>query len=216
MIKINLASRKTSAVVTTESSGKKGLFGLDLSFLKAGRAAAAASGPSIQLNEFRNIALAAVVGFGMFYFIEGEKQKELDTLDGQVSQLQTEQNQLKTEANKITTYEQVKQQLEADEALMRNKLDTIKKLMSDRTTPPRLLLTLAQSIPADVWLREFTLQNSKLTLQGSAASFSQVSEFLRVLNESIFFKNVELRGTEEAKLEGGIEVKNFELTAERR
>lgn len=220
MIKINLALRKTASVVTSETSAAgSGPFGLKLPEFLSSKAPAEGQGPvpsvSIELGDVRNLLVAGLVSYAAMYFIEGEKTKELEELDTQVQVLQAEQTQLRAETNKVQTYDQLKKQLEADEKLMRNKLETIQKLMNDRSSAPKILLTMAQTIPGEVWLRELTAQESRFTLQGSALTFNHVSDFMRGLNGSVFFQNVELKGTEEAK-ESGAEIKNFELTAERR
>jgi Tfp pilus assembly protein PilN len=220
MIKINLALRKTASVVTSETSASTtGPFGLKLPGFLAGKAPAPGQGPvpttSIEFSDVRSLVVGAAACYAVMYFIEGEKEKEIAELDAQVQTLQTEQTQLRAETNKIQTYEQIKKQLEADEQLMRNKLDTIKKLMEGRANSPKILLTMAQTIPPEVWLRELISEENRYTMAGSALSFNHVSDFMRGLNNSVFFQNVELKGTEEAK-DTGTEVKNFELTAERR
>jgi Tfp pilus assembly protein PilN len=219
MIKINLALRKTASVVTSETSVRSAPFGLKLPAFLTPKGAAAGGGMpslSIELGDVRNLLLAGALAFAAMYFIEGEKEKEINELDGQISALQSEQTQLKAETNKVQSYDQIKLQLENDEKLMRNKLQTIQALMNDRASAPRILLTLAQSIPAEVWLRDLLAQENRFTLQGSAVNFNHVSDFMRVLNESAFFKNVQLKGTEEARGEAGGDIKNFEISAERR
>lgn len=219
MIKINLALRKTASVVTSETSVRATPFGLKLpAFLTpkaGGEGAANVSSLAIELGDVRNILVAGVLSYAAMFFIDGEKAKELAELDGQIGALQTEQAQLKAETNKVQTYDQIKLQLENDEKMMRTKLQTVQALMSDRASAPRILLTLAQSIPTEVWLRDLAAKENTFTMQGSAVTFNHVSDFMRALNESAFFKNVQLKGTEEASAGGG-DTKNFELSAERR
>jgi Tfp pilus assembly protein PilN len=211
MIKINLALRKTATPIVSENT-KVGVTGL-LGMVKG--ATGGGVSPSVSIRDLASLIGSVLVGCAVYYQVGEMKLSDLAVLQAEIEGLRNEQTKLKAETEKVATYEQLRKQVEADEKLIRSKLDTIKRLMENRNVPARLLMSLAQNIPADVWLKELRVLDKSVQFQGSALGFNQVSDFMKILGESPFLKAAELRGTEEGRFEG-FEVKNFDLVAERK
>ncbi len=204
MIRINLAKRKMSNVVAGE--GKPGakniLANLDFESFK-----------DLPIRKF---GLPIVVAILATYFLGDFKSQEIQKVQDEITKAMAEQTKLQLELTKTKRFDELKKQIDSDEFMIKTKLQTIEKLIVDRTTPPKLLLALSRAIPADVWLSDLKVNGTEVTLKGSSLDFNQISDFMRNLNESAFFKELNLRSTQQAKDESGLEIAQFELSALRR
>lgn len=208
MIKINLALKKQAAgAATGDEKGKGG-------GVKISRVAIDLD----QLKELpiRQIALVVIVFFGGTYFVEDYKTQEITKIDAEIARAGTEKNKLQSEAAKMKGYEDLKKSLESDEKIMRTKIETIQKLIADRQTPPKVLLAIAEAIPKDVWLQDFKIAKGELAIKGYSLGFNQISDFMKSLNENIYFTDIGLKNTQQTKDEAGVDVASFELSAKRR
>lgn len=206
MIKINLASKK-QAVLTSEvskGSGKAGLGGLDKF--------------TDQLKEMdlRKWVLSIVVGVVATYTLQGYESDALKELDDASAKLFAEQVKIKTEIGKTKGYEDQKKALEADELMIRTKVDTVQKLILDRQLSPKILLAISSGIPSDVWLNEVVIGEEELHLKGSSLGYNQISDFMKSLNETALLSDVRLVTTEQQKDVAGLEVASFEVVAKKR
>jgi type IV pilus assembly protein PilN len=96
----------------------------------------------------------------------------LDKIIGQVKEITTQQEQLK------------------------KKLDTLDKLKAGRSGPVRMLDELSTITPRRLWLRKMEEKTGKVSIQGSAISIDDVSQFMGALKTSKYFGDVELQKTE--------------------
>jgi Tfp pilus assembly protein PilN len=160
--------------------------------------------------------LPVVVAIVAWYMLDTFKEEEMQKLSAIHAKLTSERTALEAEAKKFKGYEEVKKALEQDEFTLRTKIETIQKLIADRSSPPKILLTLATSIPKEVWLSELKLTDKEGSFKGYSMGFGQISDFMKNLNESAYFTDLNIKKTEQAKDEGGAEVAAFELTARRR
>jgi Tfp pilus assembly protein PilN len=208
MIKINLASKKKSALISEQASERGVLSSLGKTRL-------------IDLQELkglplRKFLLPLAVGFLAMFTIDGLKEDQLKKLNARIITLTKESESLHQEFNKTKTYEEIKKNLDADEIALRTKIETVKKLVLDRINPPKILLVLSKSIPDEVWLSEFSMQGPEVVFKGSSLGFTQISDFMKNLGESIFFQDLNLKSTQQVKTETGHEIATFELSAKRR
>jgi Tfp pilus assembly protein PilN len=207
MIKINLATRKQSGASVVQEPKS---MSLDAAALRN------------KLDDFRDlplkkIALMFVVGVMATYLLDGYQKEELQKASDEITRVTSEQTKLQTELDKTKGYEAVKTGLDEDEKILRTKIDTIQQLLKDRQTPPKLLGSLASSMPKDLWLTSFKLENELATFQGSSTDFNQISDFMKTLSENAFFTDVKLKLTQQAMDQtSNTVVVNFELTAGRR
>ncbi|MBS1963938.1 MAG: PilN domain-containing protein [Bdellovibrionales bacterium] len=219
MIKINLHHRKAAVGVSAGSAtGASGVGGIKGFIEKMRGAGAGVDG--ISDGEKRSLIIlvvvyAAILGGGWWYL--GEKKTELlGDLDTEVAALDSKIQLLTSELNKTSGYEKIKKSLESDEKTIRTKISTIQELIRDRSTPPKILMTLSESIPKEVWLREFSLQSRHFRILGSCTGMDVVSDFMKALEETIYFKGVVLRSSRQDTAKGGHVTASFELEADRR
>lgn len=219
MIKVNLYQRKAAVGVTVGSAtgalsgAGGGLRGL-LDRLRSGGGEGLADGDK-RVAIITAVVYAVILSAGYWY--SGERKAEmLAKLDEEVAALDSKSNLLTSELNKTNGYEQTKKSLEADEKTIRTKIDTIQELIRDRSTPPKILTTLSETIPKEVWLREFSLKDRHFHIVGSSSSMDVVSDFMKGLEETIYFKGVVLKSSKQEVLKGAHASATFELEADRR
>jgi len=211
MIKINLALRKQSLSAEGARGGALGgLSGLGSpdQLVKA-------------LEVFKDfpwkkIVVPVLVAVAATYTVDQLKESALQKIEEEVSSVMAEKPKLEQEAQKLKSYEGIKKELESDEAVMRIKIDTIKKLIQGRSTPPKVLITLANTVPKEVWIEEFKVEDSKVSIRGSSKGYGPISDFMKSIGESIYFGEMVLKGTQQAKDSSGDEVINFELEGKQR
>lgn len=208
MIKINLATRKTAAIAQGTVVGTKGAFGglgkvsIDLETLR-------------EMPNLKGLLLLVVCWYGGGEYWAGHQAEVIGKYDLDIAAYREKQAQITTRLEESKTLEATKKSLEADEKVLKTKFEVITKLMEDRSTPARILTTLSQITPKDIWLDGLTLDTTSMTVRGSSLDFSPVSEFMKSLKETVFFQDAILRSSQQAK-EQDLDVTRFELSVERR
>lgn len=178
MIKINLAKRKTSSLSGPES--KKG------------------SVRKIDWDEIKEfpilkLGLAIAICYLTDTFFEKEMRAKVFALNTLYNQINQEKVQLNRKLVQAKGFEKVKEELERDEFILKSKIDTIKNLIDDRGDSPKMLVSLSKSIPDNVWLEKVDIEEQDMSLSGGAMTLSQVSDFIRELNNTAYFSKVTLR-----------------------
>jgi Tfp pilus assembly protein PilN len=209
MIKINLALRKSASLVQEGGTG-------------AGTRLTMQNIRALKVQDLWEIPLVRqlIVFIGLTWaashFIDVYKRDELTKADEQIAKLKEEQGKLRQELDQGKKFEVLKKNLDDDETVIRQKLEVIHKLVSDRAMPSKLLIALSNAIPKEVWLSDLKVDHTEIVLRGDAVDFTQVSEFMRGLNESAFFRDIVLRNTQQGKDESGMDTAKFEITVKRR
>lgn len=223
MIKINLATRKQSASVSSEKKSAGGRGGLTafLSKLRLSSGGTSESGGSSSGKEalealpLRRLVLALALCAGGYFYVEDLKEEEIKGWDDKVNVVSADNEKLKKDLQKTREYASIKKSIDADELLLKNKTGVIQTLLKGRQAPHEILLTLATSIPKDVWLKGVKIENADVSLKGFAVGFNQVSGFMKALNESAYFSDVRLQNSQQEK-DDGKEIAAFEFAAKRR
>ncbi len=148
--------------------------------------------------------------------MDDQKLAMIAQLEAESATLDDRLSRINSELGKTSGYEQVKLGLEADEKAIKTKIATIQELIRNRGAPPKILMTLSEAMPKNVWLNEFSLQEQKFKVSGQSNSMDLVSDFMRSLEETIYFKNVVLRSSKQSESRLGKDSAVFEIEAERR
>ena len=177
------------------------------------------------------LALLATIGLVVFFHLQATTELEKAQHDNTI--LQADVAKLKQE---LGDYDKVRGQRE--ELLKQRK--TIQSLESGRTGPVYLLREMSEILspgkgptfdrvtyeetlrkdpnagfsnwePKRAWLDSYTEDNFRVKLRGSAKSNEDVAEFLKRLNASVFFKDVNLDATAQAS-KGSLKYVNFGLS----
>lgn len=177
------------------------------------------------------LAILGTIGLVVFFHLQATTELEKAQHDNTI--LQADVARLKAE---LGDYDKVKAQRE--ELLRQRK--TIQSLEAGRTGPVYLLRELSEILspgkgptfdrvtyeealrkdpnagfgnwePKRAWIESYQEDHLLVRLRGSAKSNEDVAEFLKRLNASVFFKNVNLDATAQAA-RGSLKFVNFGLT----
>jgi type IV pilus assembly protein PilN len=101
-------------------------------------------------------------------------------------------------------------ELDQQKSRLLNQLAVIDKLEKGKRGPVRVLDELSNAIPKRVWLTNFREGGGNLSMTGAAIDNADISEFMRALQKSPYFTDVQLKFTQ-ADVREGVSVYNFEV-----
>jgi len=110
----------------------------------------------------------------------------------QLSQLDEEINQLTAEKNRLAPIILEVQKYQAKLAELEEKEKLIERLKSEREGPVRMLDALSSELPDFVWLTKLQERGSQVTIDGMAASYVSIADYIGKLEDNEWFQNVEL------------------------
>lgn len=82
--------------------------------------------------------------------------------------------------------------LRKEKELIKKRIDIIKDLMKDQMIWAQILGAINESIPSDIWLQNFTLEEGRLSLKGSSFGNYPIANLMVNLNKSSLFTGVSL------------------------
>jgi Tfp pilus assembly protein PilN len=228
MIKINLATRKQSSIgAASGASGLAGLFGGG----NSGGGPIAGGGTKsfvnlrfdqLNLDQFRElplakVGLALVVVIGAYFVEASIKASEMAKVEESIVAVKQAEAELLRQLETYKGSDQIKKSLDADETMIRTKIQVIRKLIQDRQVPPKLLLALSNGLPQDVWISKFEVSELGIKIDGmSLGGLNPVADFIKNLGESTHFTDLKLVGSKKGKDSLNLETDDFQLTARRR
>jgi type IV pilus assembly protein PilN len=101
-------------------------------------------------------------------------------------------------------------ELDQQKSRLLSQLAVIDKLEKGKRGPVRVLDELSNAIPKRVWLTSFKENGGSLSMTGSAIDNADISEFMRAMQKSPYFSDVQLKFTQ-ADVREGVNVYNFEV-----
>jgi len=161
---------------------------------------------SVALLSLAVAALAMVVPFVLQGVEMGRLDREIDALNAEVAKLDQQAREVR--------------ELERKRADLRAKLKVITDLQSRRVGPVRMLEDLSGSTPEKLWVVDFTDSGGQATITGMALDNQTIATFMRQLQNSKYFFDVDLveatenvppRGSPEAQT--GIVFRKFVVKA---
>lgn len=124
----------------------------------------------------------------------------------QISRLDGEMETLRVEVAKYEELTKEAKDLDKKRRELQAKIDVIRDLDRKRVGPTRVLLDLSDSVPEKLWVEDFSEVGGSANIIGWALDNQTVAAFMRQLDASDYFDNVDL--TEATQPEGS-EVKSF-------
>ncbi len=118
---------------------------------------------------------------------------------------QAQIDQFGPQLKQVEEYRTVKADIE-------RKLDVIGRLSDARSGPVHVFDEISAQIPDRVWLETIGVRDGELTVKGMSLDNELVALFLTGMEDSAYFKNVELLRTE-AKEKDGFKLNAFEVSA---
>ena len=97
------------------------------------------------------------------------------------------------------------------QAEVKKKLDILSQLRRDKTGPATRLAKLSDAVPDKLWLTKYAETGGNVSLAGVAFNEDLIAAFMRNLQASNAFTNVELLVSEQLEI-SGIKAKKFEIS----
>ncbi len=151
--------------------------------------------------------LGLVVAGGAIFFVARDVNNDLARAQTNVRQLEAAIEQFKPQQEQVAKFKKQRKRLE-------DKIDVIKGLEKARTGPVRLFDELSNLTPERLWLSSLKTKGHKLTIEGSSLDTGIVADFLRSMNQSDYFTEVDLKKTAGGKNVGGVKLVKFKISAD--
>lgn len=153
------------------------------------------------------LLLGLVVIFSVIFFSHQSVKSDLATAEASVAQLKADIERYKPQQILVEGFKKQKKQLQ-------DKLDIIASLERARSGPVRILDELSNRVPERLWLTGITTEGRGIKLDGQSLDTGVVADFLRGLNASPFFSNVDLDKTSGGQVIRGVRLVNFVIRAD--
>ena len=153
------------------------------------------------------LVLGLVLEGGVIAYLNSQTEDQMSAAASQVYQLESDIEQYRPQEEQVAGFKETRQQLE-------DKLAVIDGLDKGRTGPVRLMDELANHTPDRLWLTNIQTSGAAITIEGESLDTGMVADFLRGLNRSPYFINVDLDKTARGKEIEGVKLVTFAITAE--
>lgn len=153
------------------------------------------------------LCLGLLVILSGIFLTHQSVKSDLATAQASVSQLEADIERYKPQQVLVEGFKKQKKQLQ-------DKLDIIASLDQARSGPVRILDELSSHVPERLWLTSISTKGKGIKLEGQSLDTGVVADFLRELNSSPFFSNVDLDNTSGGKVVRGVRLVNFVIRAD--
>ena len=137
-------------------------------------------------------------------------QRDIETLEKRIEEKNREKQQMAQLQQEIQAFE-------ADQSLLRGRIEVIEELKRNQAGPVRMLEAIGNtvSITETLWLTSLGEQaGGKIEFKGQAGSMNAVADFITNLSQSGVFSNVELQESVQRPDSDGSVSFEFTLTAD--
>jgi len=155
-----------------------------------------------QLSIYLLSILLTLVVLGGIHFTLYQKKRGIEE---DIRTVEKELAELKLKVGEVERYKQAKKELET-------KLAVIQTLEKGKMLTAELLQNIAERMPEKMWLERLSFKGVQVSLQGYAIDNETIANFMKDLERSESFRNIELLLTEQ-KTVGGVGMKHFSLVA---
>ena len=116
----------------------------------------------------------------------------INTIKDEIASIDQKNKALSKKIGQVRDFEKKQADLE-------KKLVILQKLKDGKSGPVHLLDELSAALPDKLWLTKFSEKGGKINLTGVADSENTVAVFMRNLDASPYYQNIELAVTEQTK-----------------
>ncbi len=152
------------------------------------------------------LALGLVMVVSAIAMIDRGLDQEIANAEATVRQLQADIARYRPEEEQVQVFKAKRSELE-------DKLDVIKGLDRARSGPVRIMDELSKSTPERLWLTALSTEGVEITVEGDSLDTGVVADFLRNLNASPYFTEVDLERTSSGSQVEGVKLVHFIITA---
>ncbi len=153
------------------------------------------------------LAFGLVVVIGVIAMIDRSMEKDLANVAATTRQLEADIARYKPEEEQVKAFKAKRTELE-------DKIDVIRGLDRARSGPVRIMDELSKSTPDRLWLTALSTKGVEITVEGDSLDTGVVADFLRSLNASPYFTDVDLERTSSGAQVEGVKLVHFIITAE--
>lgn len=147
------------------------------------------------------VLAAAIAAAGVYYSIT------LTKIATTKKAIQASEEEIVTLKKKIGEIDNLKK-LKAD---VQKKLDILNQLRKGKTGPAIRLARISDIVPEKMWLTRYQESGASVSISGLAYNEEIIAEFMRSIQSSQEYGNVELQVSEQQEI-SGIKLKRFDLT----
>lgn len=137
------------------------------------------------LNDLMIGVLAIVAAIAVIVAIDLVQSKRIKDTNNEIAEVKKRINALEVIRKKVEEFKVKNRELEG-------KIKIISVLEENRTGPLFVMDALGQAIPNRAWIDEFSEKNYMAKIQGTAWDELTVSDFMKKLQSSPYFQNVDL------------------------
>ena len=152
------------------------------------------------------LAFGLVVVIGVIAMIDRAMEKDLANVAATTRQLEADIARYKPEEEQVQVFKAKRTELE-------DKIDVIRGLDRARSGPVRIMDELSKSTPDRLWLTAISTEGVQITVEGDSLDTGVVADFLRSLNASPYFVDVDLERTSSGTQVEGVRLVHFIITA---
>ncbi len=152
------------------------------------------------------LVLGLVVVGGVIAMIDRGLEQRLSNIQATLRQLEGDIARYRPEEEQVQVFKAKRSELE-------DKIDVIKGLDRARSGPVRILDALTTSTPDRLWLTALSTEGIQIKVEGDSLDTGVVADFLRSLNASPYFTEVDLERTSSGSQVDGVKLVHFIITA---
>ncbi len=152
------------------------------------------------------LVLGLVLVCGGIAMVDRGIDRDISDAEATVRQLEADIARYKPEQEQVEKFKAKRSELE-------DKLDVIKGLDRARSGPVRIMDELSKSTPDRLWLTSLATEGVQITVEGDSLDTGVVADFLRSLNASPYFTEVDLERTSSGAQVEGVKLVHFIITA---
>ena len=152
------------------------------------------------------LALGLLVVGVVIVIVEGTLKASQSSAEESIRKLEAEIAIYKPEEQRVEGFKKKKSELE-------DKIDVIRGLDRARSGPVRIFDELSKNTPDRLWLTSISTAGVAITVEGDSLDTGVVADFLRSLNGSDYFKDVDLERSSPGPEVEGVRLVHFIITA---
>jgi type IV pilus assembly protein PilN len=153
-----------------------------------------------QILIFSAVVVIAATLVMTLYFV---KRAQVANTKSEITAANSKINELKARIGKLEELKTLKEQV-------KKKLDVLAQLRKNKSGPAQRLATLSDMTPEQLWLTGYMETGDNIRIAGIGYTEELIAQFMRALEASADFMNVELVVSEQTEL-AGTKLKRFEV-----
>ncbi len=138
-------------------------------------------------------AICILIGYGPKFYYESQWSEEVEVKKTEVTEVLLKNKRLKRGSKGIQAEEKKLEEFKQAESEFIKKTQIVKEVLEKKNNPMRIMKYVSENIPKEVWIKNISLRNKKVKINGYALSFDKLNRFIKQLNTSTFlYKKVKL------------------------